>query len=323
MSDSSPQRRKPSLVESLGLHPLPTRLRQARIALRGAEDVPPSKAGLDSLLGALHPRLAVPLWMGRFLIPRQAIITNLFNHRQTPLEEGWSVRRTQTEDFRGRDLTYDSHNGTDFSIPRGSTVAAPATGQVVRILSEFNRGGLKLITDHGDGLMTCMAHLARTLVDEGDVVRAGQPVALSGYSGLDALITFPFGPPHVHFNVWLNGEPVDPFARSNETSLWLADFPAPAPPLSDETEHFTPSSYNASRVDEAIHRCKTAAVRTELQGISPLSRKAAYLISERNYYPTRFPDRGNVYAQEHARRPRLYMPFSIEELDGALFYDEL
>jgi murein DD-endopeptidase len=313
----------PSLGESLGLHPLSVRLGQARIALMGAEDVPPSKAGLESLFRSLHPRLAIPLWMGRFLIPRQAIITNLFNRRQTPIEDGWSVRRTQTEDFRGKDLTYDSHNGTDFSIPRGSTVVAPATGQVVRILSEFNRGGLKLITDHGEGLMTCMAHLARTLVNEGDVVRVGEPVAISAYSGLDALITFPFGAPHVHFNVWLDGEPVDPFARAGETSLWLGDFPAPAPPPGNDAEDFTPSSYDAARVEAVIARCRTASVRDALQGISTLAERAAHLISERNYYPTRFPDRGNVYDREHPRRQRLFMPFSTEDFDDAVFYDEL
>ena len=38
----------------------------------------------------------------------------------------------------------------------------------------------------------------------------GQPVARSGYSGIDAVITFPWGTPHIHFNVWLHGRPVDP-----------------------------------------------------------------------------------------------------------------
>ena len=73
------------------------------------------------------------------------------------------MKKTQVADFRGRDLTYDSHNGTDFAIPVGTRVLTAAAGRVVRQVSEFNRGGLKLFVDHGQGLMTCYAHLARPL----------------------------------------------------------------------------------------------------------------------------------------------------------------
>lgn len=123
------------LVEAMGLRPFGTRMRQALVALRGAEDVPPSRFDLTSLT-QLRPRIATALWRGKPYVPRQVIITNLFNHRQTPIEAGWSVRKTQVEDFRGRDLTYDSHNGTDFSIPVGTTVVSAAPGEVVRIASQ-------------------------------------------------------------------------------------------------------------------------------------------------------------------------------------------
>ncbi len=76
---------------------------------------------------------------------------NLFNRTPTPLEDGWSVRKTQVTDFRGGTLTYDSHNGTDFAVPVGTVVVAPAPGKVLRISSEFNRGGLKVFLDHGRG----------------------------------------------------------------------------------------------------------------------------------------------------------------------------
>ncbi len=307
-------------TEMLGLLPIRERVRQAVIALRGEEDVPASSFGPSSLR-MLRPRVALPLWFGRPFIARKVLITNLFNHLQPPVELGWSVKRTRIEDFRGRDMTYDSHNGTDFSIPVGTRVLTAAPGEVVRVCSEFNRGGLKIFIDHGDGLMTCSAHVARSLVREGQRVERGQLIALSGYSGLDGFITFPWGVPHVHFNTWLNGEPVDPFARKGETSLWRAGA-LPAPPSAEALE-FSPSRYSEAAVERAIESCKTASSRARLQGLQPLSRRAAHLIAEMNYYPTRFPSRPNVYKRTHPRVPRLDLPFSNDDFDGVVFVDEL
>jgi hypothetical protein len=312
---------RPSLVESMGLSPLRVRLRQAAVALRGAEDVPPSRFDRTSL-AVLRPRHALPLWFGRFSVPRQVLLTNLFNHHPTPAEEGWSVRRTQTEDFRGRGLTYDSHNGTDLSVPRGSLAVAPAPGRVVRVYAEFNRGGLKVIIDHGEGLLTCSAHLARSLAAEGDLLGVGQPYALTGYSGLDGFATFPWGVPHIHFNVWLNGEPVDPFARPGETSLWKGGRPQPVPE-DPAGEAFRPSVYDESSVEEVLAACRTSAVRDRLSSVGPLEKKAAWLIAETNYYPTRFPVRRCVQTREALRSERLYLPFLARDFDGAVFVDEI
>ena len=128
------------LVESMGLSPPRERLRQALIALRGDQDVPPAKFGVSSLR-LLDPRLAVPLWRGKYAVHRKVVLSNLFNHRQTPIELGWSVEKTQVEDFRGKGSTYDSHNGTDYCIPVGTPMLAPASGVVVRVVSEFHRAG--------------------------------------------------------------------------------------------------------------------------------------------------------------------------------------
>ncbi len=307
--------------EALGLHPLRERWTQTQIALRGQEDVPPSRFDLTSL-SQLRPRVAWPLWRRRFAVPRRAIVTNLFNHRQTPVEEGWSVRRTQVLDFRGRDLSYDSHNGTDFAIPVGTPVLAAAPGEVGRVVSEFNRGGLKVFVDHGDGLMTTSAHLARALVREGDVVERGQPIALSGYSGLDALVTFPFGAPHVHFNTWLDGEPVDPFPHDGKPSLWRAGG-LPEPSRGRAEEPFTPSRYSEAGVAEAIPACRTCSSREELSSAQPLARRAARTLVEMNYYPTRFPERPLVYTERHERAPRLDLPFAADAFDGVVFVDDL
>ena len=308
-------------AEVLGLSPLPTRLRQARIALRGMADVPPSQMGLSSLK-QLHPKLAPPLWRGRMAVDRKVIISNLVNHTQTPIEAGWSVKITQVRDFRGRSLTYDSHNGTDFAIPVGTRFLAPAPGVVVRVISEFNRGGLKIFVDHGDGLMTCGAHLARALVKEGDVVRRGDPLALTGYSGLDGASTFPWGIPHVHFNVWLNGDSVDPFPSDGQPSIWR-DGALPLPIASPEEEPFTPSVYDAERVDANIAACVTEASRKRLNKLGLLPDRAAQTIIEMNYYPTRFTQRFVPYAEAAERTGRLSLPFGAAVFDGVVFLDDL
>ena len=205
--------------ETIALHPFSLRMQHAKVALLGEEDVPASRYNLSSLK-QLRPYIAIPLWLGKQKVSGKVIITNCFNHLQTPIELGWSVKVTQVRDFRGKKLTYDSHNGTDFAVPIGTTLLAAAPGKIVHIQSEFNRGGLKIFVDHGQGLMTCCAHLARQLVTVGQIVERGQAIAITGYSGLDSLVTFPFGTPHVHFNTWLNGEPVDPFPYANEPALW-------------------------------------------------------------------------------------------------------
>jgi len=307
--------------EALGLHPWRERYAQALIALRGEEDVPPSRFGLSSLK-QLRPRIAVSHWLGRPFVDRRVIVTNLFNHRQTPIELGWSVRKTQVEDFRGAELTYDSHNGTDFSIPLGTRVVAAAPGEVVRIVSEFNRGGLKIFVDHGRGLMTVSVHLARALVEVGQRVDRGETIALSGYSGLDGFVTFPFGVPHIHFNTWLNGEPVDPFPHAGEASLWHAGA-LPLPTHGDGVDAFEPSAYSEERVGDAIASCKTGSRREALLQIEPLATRAAHTIAEMNYYPTRFTRRVNVYADIHPRLSHLDLPFSCDDFDGVVFADQL
>lgn len=187
-------------LEVFGLSPLTLRAREALLALRGGTGVPRSRFGLSSLR-ILRPALGVSTWLGRRRADRRIPIYNLFNRTPTAVEQGWSVRKTQVRDFRGGTLTYDSHNGTDFAVTVGTIVVAPAPARVLRVSSEFNRGGLKVFLDHGRGLTTSSNHLARALVRVGDEVERGQPIGLSGYSGIDGFVAFPWSVPHVHFNV--------------------------------------------------------------------------------------------------------------------------
>ncbi|MDH5493720.1 MAG: M23 family metallopeptidase [Myxococcales bacterium] len=314
-----------SLREALGLFSLRSRLRESLLALRGERLVPPSRFGPSSL-ALLRPRIAWPLWRGRPYLPRKVILTCLFNHRQTPAERGWSVRRTQVEDYRGQQLSYDSHNGTDLSVPVGTPVLAPAPALVAHISDEYNRGGLKILLDHGEGLMTTSAHLARSLVEVGQVLRRGERMALSGYSGLDGLSTFPFGVPHVHFNTWLDGVPVDPFPRGLEPSLWRAgEMPRPwgGEGKGSAPEPFEPSEFSAAALEASIASCRCDRTRLHLESIPALDRRAAETLFQQNYYPTRFARRVPIYVGHHPRRPRLDLPFPRARFDGAVFVDAL
>lgn len=304
-------------LEALGLEPLPLRAREAWLAIRGDSSLPPTRFGVSSL-GIFHPRLSVRTWLGRRRPDRLIPITNLFNRTPTPLTDGWSVRKTQVRDYRGGTLSYDSHNGTDLAIPVGTVVTAPAAGKVLRISSEYNRGGLKIFVDHGAGLITTSNHLARTLVEVGDEVERGQPMALSGYSGIDALVAFPWSVPHVHFNVWLNGEYVDPFAAPGETPLWLEGNAPTGKDRPDSTDA-APTEWDEAAVRAAIEACVDDRLRIELGSEPKLDRRAMNVLFARNYYPTKFTKSPPLSTERAPRAPRLSLPFRREDFDGIVF----
>lgn len=306
-----------SIAEAFGLSPLTVRARETWLALRGGEQVPPTRFDASSL-SMFMPRLSVKTYLGWRRPDRLVPIYNLFNRTPTPLSAGWSVRKTQVRDFRGGTLTYDSHNGTDLIVPIGTLVVAPAPARVMRVSSEFNRGGLKVFLDHGDGLITTSNHLARSLVRVGDVVARGQPIALSGYSGLDGLSTFPIGAPHIHFNVWLDGEYVDPFAEPGEVALWR-DGNDPTPCASPAAERFAPTQWDPAGVRAAIEACTSERSRQEILAFSDFDERAAAVLFHRNYYPTRFAARPALAEGGHARAPRLSLPLSPDDYVGVAF----
>ncbi len=306
-------------LDLFGLRPLPQALRQAALTLRGAPSIPPSRFGLSSL-GIFFPRLAVATWLGQQPGGDRVLVTNLFNRTQTPVADGWSVRRTRVRDFRGRAMTYDSHNGTDFTCPVGTLVVAPAPGRVVRVSSEFNRGGLKVVLDHGDGLMTTSNHLLEALVKVGEVVRRGDPIARSGASGIDMLTAFPWNAPHVHFNTWLNGVPADPYALDGEASLWRRHND-PAPAESDPSEPPpAPTAWDGDAIDALIAGCRDPELARALRAAPPELRatEAVFLC---NYYPTAFPLRPPLVTTPAPRTPRLDLPF--RDFAGAVMADVL
>ena len=97
------------------------------------------------------------------------------------------------------------HEGIDIAVPSGTAVAAAASGAVIYAGWMGGYGNLVLI-DHGGGLATAYGHNSTIVVGNGSSVSPkGQTVALSGSTGQQ------HRPASVHFEVRVNGSPVDPF----------------------------------------------------------------------------------------------------------------
>lgn len=310
--------------EIFGLSPLETRIKEAALLFRGDATTPKTlwdHTSLRQMTRVSGPRL----WAGQRIAGRRVPISNLYSYVRPPPEQGWSVRVTTARDFMGGQLTYDSHNGTDFATPIGTRVVAAAPGTVRRISSEFNRGGLKIFIDHGEGLVTTSNHLGRALVRVGDEVRRGQTIALSGYSGLDGLFTFPWGIPHVHFNVWLNGEYTDPFAAEGATPLWrTGNWPEPYRGSEEAAarEPVTKATWDERALARALDACISEASRADIVAHRDPEERAMATLFHLNYYPTRFRERPSLYASRAARTPRLDLPFSAYDYDGVTFPGE-
>lgn len=306
--------------ELFGVSPLGERAREALFMLRGDPYTPPSRFDRTSL-NILKPKLSLQMWLGMEREDGLIPLYNLFNHTQTPISDGWSVRYTQVSDFRGQGNTYDSHNGTDFALPPGRVMVAPAPGKIMRISREFQRGGLKVFVDHGQGLVTQGAHLGRALVEVGDLVDRAQPIALTGASGVDMVAAFPWNCPHVHFNTWLNGVTVDPFARVGEVSFWRqhnepVPFDGGVEPREDAS--FEPTEWDMPSVAEAISVCRDPELRKRLAQVSDPYLRGADVLFYMNYFPTRFEGRVDIYGQQFARRPVLDLPFEASRYKGVV-----
>ncbi|MBM4195190.1 MAG: hypothetical protein FJ202_12560 [Gemmatimonadetes bacterium] len=94
------------------------------------------------------------------------------------------------------------HEGIDVTAPMGAPIVAPASG-IVRAVG-FQAGyGNTFEVDHGNGIVTRYAHCSRVMVSNGQRVSRGQLLALVGNTGLTV-------GPHLHYEVHVDGKPVDP-----------------------------------------------------------------------------------------------------------------
>ncbi|WP_075289156.1 M23 family metallopeptidase [Pararhizobium arenae] len=94
------------------------------------------------------------------------------------------------------------HAGIDFRAAIGTRISATAPGTVISAGRNGGYGNMVEI-DHGNGVTTRYAHLSSILVNVGDHVKAGEAIAKTGNTGRST-------GPHLHYEVRLNGEAVDP-----------------------------------------------------------------------------------------------------------------
>ena len=116
----------------------------------------------------------------------------------------WPVDARVTSDFglRMRGWTPDMHRGVDLDVPSGTPVRAMAEARV-RFAGVMSGFGNVVWLDHGGGVLSVYAHLSTIQAREGDHVRGGQVIGLSGATGNATT-------PHLHFEVWRWGREVDP-----------------------------------------------------------------------------------------------------------------
>ncbi|HEX3262574.1 MAG TPA: peptidoglycan DD-metalloendopeptidase family protein [Solirubrobacterales bacterium] len=114
----------------------------------------------------------------------------------------WPVNGPITSPFCEQRAWESCHPGIDISVPSGTPIHAAAAGTVAIAGPESGYGNYTCI-DHGGGVSTCYAHQQSISVSVGQHVGQGQVIGYSDCTGLC------FGP-HLHFEVRVNGNPVDP-----------------------------------------------------------------------------------------------------------------
>jgi murein DD-endopeptidase MepM/ murein hydrolase activator NlpD len=115
---------------------------------------------------------------------------------------GWlSARVGPREDPFTHEASY--HTGLDISADKGAPVFATADGTVQSTEYHAAYGNL-LVIDHGFGLVTRYGHLSGFAVKPGAHVRRGQVVAYVGATGRAT-------GPHLHYEILVNGQAIDPF----------------------------------------------------------------------------------------------------------------
>ncbi len=117
--------------------------------------------------------------------PVDGIITSPFGYRRSP--------------FTGK-KTF--HSGLDISNRLGTKIVTTADGKIIFTGRKTNYGNVVII-DHGYGKTTKYAHLRDILVNKGQQVKRGEAIATLGNTGKST-------GPHLHYEVLVNGAPVNP-----------------------------------------------------------------------------------------------------------------
>ena len=142
------------------------------------------KKGLSTLLEALEGQKNL-LACTPAIRPTKGWKTSRFGYRISP--------------FTGR---RELHKGLDIANQKGTDIIAPADG-IVKFAGKKGLLGNILVIDHGHGFLTRYGHLGKILKKRGEKVKRGDLIANMGNTGRST-------GPHLHYEVHLNGVPVNP-----------------------------------------------------------------------------------------------------------------
>lgn len=183
------------------------RIRILALAQR-MEEVEVGYEHLRSLFGPSADPVAPDLWLPPAGLPGSRRVTGEPGQDETrptawPLTEAGFVTQPLIEGAETED-----HPGVDIAVPTDSYIRAAGAGRVLR-KGEDPIYGRFLVLQHADGYETVYAHASLVLVERGQTVRRGEVVALTGSTGRSTA-------PHLHFEVLLDGLPVDPLSMVDQ-----------------------------------------------------------------------------------------------------------
>ncbi len=176
---------------------LKTEKQRRASALRQAKEEPNLEAPASELYGE-------DSW-GSYVNPFAGMSVNIPDRQDIDLQEFVMPIDTRqiTSSYGYRHSFGRMHYGTDLKLSTGDTVRAAFSGKV-RVKSYEPGGyGNYVVIRHPNGLETVYGHMSRSIVREGTVVRAGDPIGLGGSTGRST-------GPHLHFEARFMGVPIDP-----------------------------------------------------------------------------------------------------------------
>ena len=111
--------------------------------------------------------------------------------------------KTPVAGFVSQEFRQPEHNGLDIAAPEGTPILAAGGGVVIFSGWSVN-DGFFIILSHGDGYFSYYKHNSKNLVFPLERVHQGDVIGLLGSSGKSS------SGPHLHFEIWKDGNPVDP-----------------------------------------------------------------------------------------------------------------
>ncbi|MFA5270389.1 MAG: peptidoglycan DD-metalloendopeptidase family protein [Patescibacteria group bacterium] len=128
----------------------------------------------------------------------------------------WPIAyRTITAGFRDADYAKMfgmAHNAIDVGCPQGTPIKSPYNGTVAKVVDGGAKGLSYMVVNHDNGMSTVYLHLSGFAASAGAYVVEGQTIGYTGGTPGTAGAGWMTTGPHLHFEVWLNGQATNPLA---------------------------------------------------------------------------------------------------------------